>query len=601
MAIQGKRFKPKSVVSFYTEEGKIMARSKPEKQGNEIDSDIVSVNTMNDLNADAGTFQLVLTRKRPWHKTVASNDLVMISMNRNGEDDTKSTVMVGLVDDVRKTTTVQGNSVQRTITIMGRNFAKALINFEVGAVQEVEVTAASMGWLQGRVTFAGENSANIVKGVMEELVFKYMEYKFNNGKTLKDMMVMDLKSREGERLMDEKSFINYQGSMNSFLKEICDEPFNQLFWEVYDGKNTLVERPTPFNKDDWNKLKVHKITDEDVETDDIGRSDLESYTLFAVGMQQYFSKNDVSKSTNVPPLWNEEYFKKYGLKRLQRFTGYALFGSSEDMGDVSPILEKYQEDLYNWNILNPNFYNGYIVVRGDHKYKIGERLSFDSKEDGTVFEFFIESVAQDFVNNSYWKTKLGVTRGLPEDGKSRFSAPWGEHKKYEGGALGTAAGGSLEGGGGTSTGGTGGGGGLLPPGMGGSAKGVQIVNTALSWKSKPNRYVFGGGRTTSDIARGVFDCSSWIRYVFEQCGINAGPLSGTTTDTLAKLGQPVPSVMNLQLGDLVMFNTYKHNGHVTIYIGNGKCIGTQTNQGVAEIDMQWWINKYGLGSMRRLI
>ena len=600
MAIQGKRFKPKSVVSFYTEEGKIMARSKPEKQGNEIDSDIVSVNTMNDLNADAGTFQLVLTRKRPWHKTVASNDLVMISMSRNGEDDTKSTVMVGLVDDVRKTTTVQGNSVQRTITIVGRNFAKALINFEVGAVQEVEVTAASMGWLQGRVTFAGENSANIVKGVMEELVFKYMEYKFNNGKTLKDMMVMDLKSREGERLMDEKSFINYQGSMNSFLKEICDEPFNQLFWEVYDGKNTLVERPTPFNKDDWNKLKVHKITDEDVETDDIGRSDLESYTLFAVGMQQYFSKNDVSKSTNVPPLWNEEYFKKYGLKRLQRFTGYALFGSSEDMGDVSPILEKYQEDLYNWNILNPNFYNGYIVVRGDHKYKIGERLSFDSKEDGTVFEFFIESVAQDFVNNSYWKTKLGVTRGLPEDGKSRFSAPWGEHKKYEGGALGTAAGGSLEGGG-ISTGGTGGGGGLLPPGMGGSAKGIQIVNTALSWKSKPNRYVFGGGRTTSDIARGVFDCSSWIRYVFEQCGINAGPLSGTTTDTLAKLGQPVPSVMNLQLGDLVMFNTYKHNGHVTIYIGNGKCIGTQTNQGVAEIDMQWWINKYGLGSMRRLI
>lgn len=600
MAIQGKRFKPKSVVSFYTEEGKIMARSKPEKQGNEIDSDIVSVNTMNDLNADAGTFQLVLTRKRPWHKTVASNDLVMISMNRNGEDDTKSTVMVGLVDDVRKTTTVQGNSVQRTITIVGRNFAKALINFEVGAVQEVEVTAASMGWLQGRVTFAGENSANIVKGVMEELVFKYMEYKFNNGKTLKDMMEMDLKSREGERLMDEKSFINYQGSMNSFLKEICDEPFNQLFWEVYDGKNTLVERPTPFNKEDWNKLKVHKITDEDVETDDIGRSDLESYTLFAVGMQQYFSKNDVSKSTNVPPLWNEEYFKKYGLKRLQRFTGYALFGSSEDMGDVSPILEKYQEDLYNWNILNPNFYNGYIVVRGDHKYKIGERLSFDSKEDGTVFEFFIESVAQDFVNNSYWKTKLGVTRGLPEDGKSRFSAPWGEHKKYEGGALGTAAGGSLEGGG-ISTGGTGGGGGLLPPGMGGSAKGLQIVNTALSWKSKPNRYVFGGGRTTSDIARGVFDCSSWIRYVFEQCGINAGPLSGTTTDTLAKLGQPVPSVMNLQLGDLVMFNTYKHNGHVTIYIGNGKCIGTQTNQGVAEIDMQWWINKYGLGSMRRLI
>ncbi|QKE56351.1 NlpC/P60 family protein [Bacillus phage YungSlug] len=600
-----KRFRPESVVSFFTEEGELVARSKPKDQGDAINGDIISIATSNDLSTDAGTFQLTLTARKRWDKSLASNDLVIIRMRRNKEDEKASTVFFGLIDDVRKSTSIQQNTAQRTVTVSGRNFAKALINFEVGVVQEVEMTSASMGWLQGRVTFTGESSGKIVEGILKELVFKYMKYKFNNGKTLEDLLKTKLDSREGEKLLDEKSFVNFQGSMLAFIKEVIDTPFNQFFFEVYDGEPNLVVRATPFNKDKWDKLPLHEVSDEDVVSDDTGRSDLESYSLFSVGVQQIAGGFDTSKSTGVVPLWNEKYFEKYGLKRLHRFTAYVGFAGGGDSADSSESLKKYQEDLYNWNILNPRFYNGMLVVRGENKYKIGDRILRKSVEDGRDIEFFIEGVSHEFVNFSHWITKLSVTRGLDEKGAGRFKEPWGTGKDYEAGALGTAAGGNLNGGGtgggGTSTGGTGTGGGLLPPGMGGSAKQLQIVNTALSWKSKPNRYVFGGGRTTSDIARGVFDCSSWIRYVYEQCGINAGPLSGTTTDTLAKLGQAVPSVNQLQLGDLVMFNTYKHNGHVTIYIGNGKCIGTQTNQGVAEIDMQWWINKYGLGSMRRLV
>jgi len=41
----------------------------------------------------------------------------------------------------------------------------------------------------------------------------------------------------------------------------------------------------------------------------------------------------------------------------------------------------------------------------------------------------------------------------------------------------------------------------------------------------------------------------------------------------------------MKTGDLVFFDTYKKDGHVGIYVGDGKFIGTQTSTGVAIADM----------------
>lgn len=38
-------------------------------------------------------------------------------------------------------------------------------------------------------------------------------------------------------------------------------------------------------------------------------------------------------------------------------------------------------------------------------------------------------------------------------------------------------------------------------------------------------------------------------------------------------------------GDIVFFDTYKVDGHVGIYVGNGKFIGAQSSTGVAIADM----------------
>ena len=114
------------------------------------------------------------------------------------------------------------------------------------------------------------------------------------------------------------------------------------------------------------------------------------------------------------------------------------------------------------------------------------------------------------------------------------------------------------------------------------------------------KYVFGGGRSAKDIAKGVYDCSSFIHQAFKQAGKDLGPLTSVTTDTLKKKGTAVDS-KNMKKGDLVFFDTYKKDGHVGIYLGDGKFIGAQLSTGVAIADMNdsYWSSKFS-GKVRRI-
>ena len=89
---------------------------------------------------------------------------------------------------------------------------------------------------------------------------------------------------------------------------------------------------------------------------------------------------------------------------------------------------------------------------------------------------------------------------------------------------------------------------------------INVLNIVESYLNKHTTYVFGAGRNNADIAANIFDCSSWVREVFAQAGINLGPLTGTITNTLAVEGTAVPSVSDLKPGDLVFWNTYNIMG-----------------------------------------
>nr|WP_051488855.1 C40 family peptidase [Cytobacillus firmus] len=130
---------------------------------------------------------------------------------------------------------------------------------------------------------------------------------------------------------------------------------------------------------------------------------------------------------------------------------------------------------------------------------------------------------------------------------------------------------------------------------GGSA--ISIVTTAGNKYIGNSVYVFGGGRNAYDIANGRFDCSGFVHWAFSQAGISVG----ASTDSLKFAGRQVSS-SEMRVGDLVFFDTYKRDGHVGIYLGGGKFIGSQSSTGVAIANMSsgYWKTKFN-GRVVRVI
>lgn len=136
----------------------------------------------------------------------------------------------------------------------------------------------------------------------------------------------------------------------------------------------------------------------------------------------------------------------------------------------------------------------------------------------------------------------------------------------------------------------------------GTGKGKPAIEKAIA-AGMPlvgkSPYNFGGGRTQYDINRRSFDCSSFMRWIFEQGGVNLGRVDSTTTDTLVKLGKPVnPSQM--KRGDLVFFDTYKINGHVGVYLGDNKVLHDGSTYGVYVNDMNHFRKVFN-GVVRRVV
>lgn len=133
-----------------------------------------------------------------------------------------------------------------------------------------------------------------------------------------------------------------------------------------------------------------------------------------------------------------------------------------------------------------------------------------------------------------------------------------------------------------------------------ASKTIDPIKTIITAGSKyigNSVYVFGGGRNEVDIAKGRFDCSSFVHWAFRQAGIEIG----TTTDTIKNNGRQVSS-SELRPGDLVFFDTYKKDGHVGIYLGNHKFLGSQSSTGVAIADMAsgYWKERFN-GRVVRII
>lgn len=138
---------------------------------------------------------------------------------------------------------------------------------------------------------------------------------------------------------------------------------------------------------------------------------------------------------------------------------------------------------------------------------------------------------------------------------------------------------------------------------GGSAKGSEAIEKAIKVGSSivgKSPYVWGGGRNQGDINARKFDCSSYVRWAYSSAGVDLGPVSATTTDTLIKQGKVIKA-SKMKRGDVIFFDTYKINGHVAIYLGDGKFLNDSSSQGVSvgDLNTKYWKDRFN-GNVRRV-
>ncbi|XZI78294.1 NlpC/P60 family protein [Clostridium perfringens] len=128
----------------------------------------------------------------------------------------------------------------------------------------------------------------------------------------------------------------------------------------------------------------------------------------------------------------------------------------------------------------------------------------------------------------------------------------------------------------------------------------KAIEAGMKWVGK-SPYVWGGGRNQADVDAGRFDCSSLVHYCYSNAGIQLGDRSSVTTWSLLELGRAVPP-SEMKRGDLLFFDTAGRNGHIGIWLGDGKFLNDSSSKGVSigDLNSPYWRSNFN-GNVRRII
>lgn len=336
---------PYAKVEFATETGALTIFQQLQQVDKSMDFDIINIETKRDIGSDdCATFTMNLVYKESWYNSISGNDLVVI---RLGDGTKEKTVFFGLVDNIYESESYPDLIPTRSLTVSGRGFNKALIQFGIGAITDLQTIASQTGFFPGQMDVLVQNSpAKVIETAYKYYTQKGIDISFANGESFNSLVQTIFKENEEDKescIGDDQFYINYQGGLWEYLKELRNAPFYEIYWEVMDDKPTLMVRPTPFNPDEWDKLDTSTVESYQVVDKSLGRSDLETYTCFIVKGEQI--KTEFAELFGKP-LWYPPFYKKYGLRRLQVNSKYNYMGevpsiqTTSDPSDTSQDIQQ---------------------------------------------------------------------------------------------------------------------------------------------------------------------------------------------------------------------------------------------------------------------
>ena len=401
----------------------------------------IQFQTKNAMSDDSAVFQIVLYGDVQWDKVLQANDIIKIYVKEDETivDSNEQLVLNGMVSQVSNMGE-HGND-KSVYKITGQSFSKPFLNFGLGIIQEVSaVMSSSIGWLpddkEHGIEFTGKTAKEVMQSALDRFL-KYMKYNYptnkeetinqsNVDRTLRDNFDWTLDSwTEYENLQDHTNLINFDGNFKQMLDLITCKPFNELFFR--NGKNNkaeLVLRRTPFDPSDWRNLEiVHEDTLRLI-SEDVGKSDVESYAVFNVTTPQ--QTKELKSELLSKPQTHRALRNRYGYKKLEAEYMFLPITDSDENSDENDTQDN--EDKGNVEVTYDQLYNDLSDLGQDRVSKdkdgVISRLAskyrgVDKKQAKKLAEKYIKTGN---VTGDYFEEVTGVdpNKKVTEDAINKF-------------------------------------------------------------------------------------------------------------------------------------------------------------------------------------
>lgn len=364
--------RPKVRIEIVTDDNTFTLRFEDTRDynGDEFGAKLLGFQTKNSMEDDSSVFQINMAGDTYWDKLVMANDIIRIFITPNDDPNDKEgrkerLIQVGMVSQVSKVGSYGNDQTQFRIT--GQSFVKPFMKFGLGVIQEVQAVLPEVGWLidgdgDNEVKFTGSSAHEVMTGIIRRFI-PYMKYNYTEKtyNTIDSYLDYDDLSSwdEFEKLTEVSAFTNFDGSLKQLMDMVTARPFNELFFknsEKTPGKAQLVLRKTPFNPTEWRALDMIKVPTEDFIEEDVGKSDVETYSIFTAtpaGMLKELNGDVFSKPQFHPELTDRYGYTKFEVENIYLSTksGSATEdsdSSGDDNGTERGTYSKIMKDLSNY-------------------------------------------------------------------------------------------------------------------------------------------------------------------------------------------------------------------------------------------------------------
>lgn len=343
---------PRFRIEFKSEsnEYSIKYNTKYEATTELIDQRVLGFQSKNAMSDDAAVFSVILAGDVYWDKLLDVNDIMRIYIHPDitDKDRDERLVAIGMISQVSKQADYGNNQIVYKIT--GQSFAKPFMKFGLGVIQEIQTINSKTGWLpdggETGIQFTGSNAKDITEAILKRFT-PYMKYNFDNKLTkVTDFFSWELDSwTEYEKLSDPTPYTNFSGSLKQLIDDVSAKPFNETFFKNSTEKDNgvFVLRKTPFNPTKWTNLEYVTVSSKEVLSEDVGKSDVETYSIFT-------TVSPKMSSTPAPdvfshPQFHQALIDRYGYTKMEVENRYINpLGQGSDSSDDEKDKKKKEEE-----------------------------------------------------------------------------------------------------------------------------------------------------------------------------------------------------------------------------------------------------------------